>query len=66
MSPLMRGGVLILAAVVLAGCASVKSTIVGQAGKVAPEITGVDADGVAFKLSDYRGKVVLLDFWSTT
>ena len=33
-------------------------------GKVAPDIDGVDQDGVKFKLSDYRGKVVLLDFWS--
>jgi hypothetical protein len=33
-------------------------------GKVAPEIDGTDQDGVPFKLSDYRGKVVLLDFWS--
>lgn len=32
-------------------------------GKVAPEIEGEDIDGVKFKLSDYRGKVVLLDFW---
>jgi len=32
-------------------------------GKVALEITGVDIDGVPFKLSDYRGKVVVLDFW---
>lgn len=32
-------------------------------GKVAPEIEGTDVDGVAFKLSDYRGKVVFLDFW---
>jgi hypothetical protein len=32
-------------------------------GKPAPEIEGVDLDKVAFKLSDYRGKVVLLDFW---
>ena len=32
-------------------------------GKTAPEISGEDIDGVAFKLSDYRGKVVLLDFW---
>ncbi len=32
-------------------------------GKVAPEIEGEDVDGVAFKLSDYRGKVVVLDFW---
>ena len=33
-------------------------------GKVAPDIEGQDQDGVRFKLSDYRGKVVLLDFWS--
>lgn len=32
-------------------------------GAVAPEIVGVDTDAVSFKLSDYRGKVVLLDFW---
>jgi len=32
-------------------------------GKPAPEITGADVDGVEFKLSDYRGKVVVLDFW---
>lgn len=32
-------------------------------GKQAPDIAGKDADGVAFKLSDYRGKVVVLDFW---
>jgi cytochrome oxidase Cu insertion factor (SCO1/SenC/PrrC family) len=32
-------------------------------GLRAPEITGIDADGKQFKLSDYRGKVVLLDFW---
>ena len=32
-------------------------------GKVAPEISGVDVDGSKFKLSDYRGKVVVLDFW---
>jgi len=33
-------------------------------GKVAPDIVGPDQDGVRFKLSDYRGKVVLLYFWS--
>ena len=32
-------------------------------GVVAPDISGVDLEGVAFKLSDYKGKVVLLDFW---
>ncbi len=33
-------------------------------GKVAPEVKGTDQDGKLFKLSDYKGKVVLLDFWS--
>ena len=32
-------------------------------GQMAPEIEGEDLDGVPFKLSDYRGKVVVLDFW---
>ena len=32
-------------------------------GKEAPDIEGEDQDGERFKLSDYRGKVVLLDFW---
>lgn len=33
-------------------------------GKEASEIEGNDQDGKQFKLSDYRGKVVLLYFWS--
>jgi hypothetical protein len=32
-------------------------------GKPAPEIEGEDLDGKQFKLSDYKGKVVLIDFW---
>jgi len=31
-------------------------------GKVAPEITGKDLDGQEFRLSDYRGRVVVLEF----
>ena len=34
-----------------------------KVGQLAPEIEGVDLDGVEFKLSDYRGKVVMLDFY---
>ncbi len=34
-----------------------------QVGMMAPEITGEDLDEIPFKLSDYRGKVVMLDFW---
>ena len=32
-------------------------------GKVAPDIIGEDIFGEEFKLSEYRGKVVVLDFW---
>ncbi len=35
-------------------------------GNKAPDIEGIDADGRRFKLSDYRGQVVLLEFWSST
>ena len=34
-----------------------------KVGAVSPDIVGKDLDAVDFKLSDYRGKVVLLDFW---
>ena len=32
-------------------------------GQTAPEITGKDLDGKPMKLSEFRGKVVVLDFW---
>lgn len=32
-------------------------------GMVAPDIVGIDLDGTAFKLSDYKGKVLFVDFW---
>lgn len=35
-------------------------------GMEAAEIEGSDQDGIRFKLSDYRGKVVLLYFWQQT
>lgn len=34
-----------------------------RVGSIAPDIEGEDAEGVPFRLSDYRGKVVLLKFW---
>lgn len=34
-------------------------------GKEAPEVTGNDLNGKPVSLKDYRGKVVLLDFWAT-
>jgi len=32
-------------------------------GKPSPEISGADLDGKPFKLSDYKGRVVVVDFW---
>lgn len=34
-------------------------------GDVAPDFEATTLDGTPFKLSDYRGKFVLLDFWAT-
>ena len=34
-------------------------------GKAAPEIEANDLDGVPFRLTQYRGKVVALTFWAT-
>lgn len=34
-------------------------------GKTAPDISGEDIDGGSFKLSDYRGKAVVLSFWAS-
>jgi peroxiredoxin len=36
-----------------------------QPGRPAPDFTAQDLDGNPVKLSDYRGKVVLIDFWAT-
>ena len=59
------------AAVAAAACCACSIPQPGQSGggsgfeigTQAPEIEGEDIDGVPFKLSDYRGKVVVLDFW---
>ncbi|MBI5397625.1 MAG: redoxin domain-containing protein [Chloroflexi bacterium] len=34
-----------------------------ETGSTAPEISGKDLDGKPMKLSEFRGKVVVLDFW---
>jgi peroxiredoxin len=33
--------------------------------KKAPDVTLIDMNGKAVKLSDYKGKIVVIDFWST-
>ncbi len=36
-----------------------------EVGKEAPEIEMTDTNGVVFKLSSLRGKIVLIDFWAS-
>jgi peroxiredoxin len=33
--------------------------------ELAPDFTLMEIDGTSLRLSDYRGKVILLDFWAT-
>jgi hypothetical protein len=34
-------------------------------GKTPPDVEAIDTDGKSFKLSDYRGKVLVLEFWGS-
>jgi AhpC/TSA family len=63
MRTLVHAGVLLLAAAVFIGCLTTSTGL--SRGKPAPDIHGSDADGRQLQLSDYRGKVVLLDFWAS-
>ena len=58
-----RWGGLVLVGVALVGCLTTNTGL--SKGKPAHEIRGSDADGQLLRLSDYRGKVVLLDFWAS-
>jgi hypothetical protein len=60
---LLLGGVLAAGCVRVGGPATEPRPAALRVGRPAPEIEGVDAGGHTFRLSDYRGKVVLLHFW---
>lgn len=56
------------ATITLASCSQPtpeKTSRVSSNRKPAPDFTLTDANGASVKLSDFRGKVVLLNFWAT-
>jgi thiol-disulfide isomerase/thioredoxin len=53
------------AAVTVMLLAALSAFAFGQAGSPAPELALKDIRGRTLRLSDYRGKVVLLNFWAT-
>jgi cytochrome oxidase Cu insertion factor (SCO1/SenC/PrrC family) len=68
MRSLPRRLTLVVIGAALTGClASSTHTTnkLSNTDKPARDISGSDADGTPFHLSDYRGKVVLLDFWAS-
>jgi peroxiredoxin len=67
----MRKRNIIIAALILAlfysliSCDTDTRKVSYKVGSVAPDFTLKDISGNKVKLSDYRGKVVLLEFWAT-
>jgi peroxiredoxin len=61
---LERFGIVILAVMYLASAACTTARAV-KSPKTAPGFALNDSQGVPIRLSDYKGKVVLLNFWAT-
>ena len=55
----------VFASLVLPACTPPAGSTAAHSGKAAPDFTLSDSKGAPIRLSDYRGKVVLLDFWAT-
>jgi thiol-disulfide isomerase/thioredoxin len=69
---LIRASVAALMLVAAAGCSTVTSSANGKPDakpaatrKAAPDFELKDVNGKTMKLSDFKGKVVLLNFWAT-
>jgi len=61
LSPDVKVGTGTLKSAAAAELASMKIGV----GKPVPEVEGIDLDGKKVKLSSFKGKVVLFDFWAT-
>jgi thiol-disulfide isomerase/thioredoxin len=56
---------MIRAAITATLLVAIFSIVLGQGEKPAPKLELNDVEGRALRLSDYKGKVVLLNFWAT-
>ncbi len=64
----LAASLVLAAAFTFAGCSKASRSAAGQGNSnltLAPEFKLQDANGQSVRLSDYKGKVVLLDFWAT-
>src|SRR5204863_9720194 len=70
---LLRGAVFLTALLLAFGCAkrapeaggSAVPANAGEVGSIAPDFELQDLSGKTVRLSDYKGKVVVLNFWAT-
>ena len=61
----IRIGSATLAGFLLCSAALAADTAPANLRKPAPDFTLSDSKGASIRLSDYKGKIVLLDFWAT-
>jgi hypothetical protein len=66
MKKIMGLAALLLLGGLVVGCLRIDGTLVSLGPETAPPIVGEDSRDQAFQLSDYRGRVVLLEFWRST
>jgi hypothetical protein len=71
----MRGTYLAALALLIAGCSWMQAhkprlpephapTSLAEVGKIAPDLDGEDTTGQRLHLADYRGNVVVVQFWA--
>jgi thiol-disulfide isomerase/thioredoxin len=63
--PIVLPGLLLVPGCVPVPPPSTPKRVAAEIGCIAPELEGTDLEGHKYKLSDYRGKVVVVDFWAT-
>ncbi|MGB9236878.1 MAG: TlpA disulfide reductase family protein [Terriglobales bacterium] len=62
-----KTALIVVAALIVLGWIAIRHAAPNRAStsKLAPDFSLTDVSGRALRLSDYRGKVVILDFWAT-